>query len=139
MISYEQYLAKSAVQKGVIEVFLSEDHASCAQFDPELGYTIGNALIPDGMDGSLSITTSQANGARSSMMYNEMPCRINTYGNSFTQCSQTSDGETWQEYLAAHLGEPIHNFGVGGFGVYQAYRRLLRTEQTEDGAEYLIL
>ena len=75
MISYEQYLAKSAVQKGVIDVFLGEDHASCAQIDPELGYTVGNALIPDGMDGSLSITTSQANGARSSMMYNEMPCR----------------------------------------------------------------
>ena len=53
--------------------------------------------------------------------------------------STIDDGETWQEYLAAHLGEPIRNFGVGGFGVYQAYRRLLRTEQTEDGAEYLIL
>ena len=139
MITYEQYLAKSAVQKGVIDVFLSKDDASYAQFDPELGYTVGNALIPDGMDGSLSITTSQANGARSSMMYRKLPSRINTYGDSFTQCSQTNDGETWQEYLAAHLGEPIRNFGVGGFGVYQAYRRLLRTEQTEDGAEYLIL
>ena len=27
------------------------------------------------------------------------------------------DGKTWQEYLAAHLGEPLRNFGVGGFGV----------------------
>ena len=125
MVTYEQYLAKSAVQKGVIDVFLSEDDASYAQFDPELGYTVGNALIPDGMDGSLSITTSQANGARSSMMYRKLPSRINTYGDSFTQCSQTNDGETWQEYFADHLGEPICNFGVSGFGVYQAYRRLL--------------
>ena len=39
------------------------------------------------------------------------------------QCYQVSDGETWQEYLAAHLDEPIRNFGMGGYGVYQACRR----------------
>ena len=65
-------------------------------------------------------------------------CRINTYGNSFTECSQTSDGETWQEALAAHFGEPLRNFGVGGYGVYQAYRRMLREEQASS-AEYIIL
>jgi hypothetical protein len=72
-------------------------------------------------------------------MYTDRPCRINTYGNSFTQCHQVSDGETWQEYLAAHLGEPIRNFGMGGYGVYQSYRRMVREEKTELGAEYLIL
>ena len=41
--------------------------------------------------------------------------------------------------LAAHLGEPIQNFGVGGYGVYQAYRRMLRMEATDNGAEYIIL
>jgi hypothetical protein len=66
------------------------------------------------------------------------PCRINTYGNSFTQCHQVSDGETWQEYLAAHLGEPLRNFGMGGYGVNQTYRRLLKNEKTTDKAEYLI-
>jgi hypothetical protein len=67
-----------------------------------------------------------------------MPCRINTYGNSFTQCHQVNDGETWQEYLAAHLGEPIRNYGMSGFGVYQAYRRMIRNEDTETGAENVI-
>ena len=67
-------------------------------------------------------------------MYKDKPCRINTYGNSFTLCHQVSDGETWQEYLAGHLGEPIRNFGMGGFGVYQAYRRMVREEQTENQA-----
>ena len=28
-----------------------------------------------------------------------------------------NDGETWQEYLAAHLREPIRNYGVGGYSV----------------------
>jgi hypothetical protein len=49
----------------------------------------------------------------------------------FHACHQVSDNETWQEYLAGHLGEPIRNFGMGGFGVYQAYRRMIREEQTE--------
>ena len=139
MISYEQYLRESAIDRRVIDVFLASDQASWAQFDSEVGYILGNALIPNGMDESLTISTSQANGARSALIYPTRSCRINTYGNSFTQCAQVNDGETWQEYLAAHLGEPIRNFGVGGFGVYQAYRRMLRAETTEDGAEYVIL
>jgi hypothetical protein len=72
-------------------------------------------------------------------MYADRKARINTYGDSFTQCEQVSDGETWQERLAAHLGEPIRNFGVGGYGVYEAYRRMVREERTDHGAEYLIL
>src|SRR5262249_58597382 len=42
---------------------------------------------------------------------------------------QVSDGETWQESLAAHLGEPVRNYGIGGYSVYQAYLRMLREEQ----------
>jgi hypothetical protein len=68
--------------------------------------------------------------------YPAQPCRISTYGNSFTQCDQVSDGETWQEYLAAHLGEPLRNYGVGGYGVYQAYLRMLREEAD---SEYVLL
>jgi hypothetical protein len=62
-----------------------------------------------------------------------------TYGDSFTQCHQVSDAETWQEYLAGHLGEPVRNFGMGGYGVYQAYRRMICEEKTDHAAEYLIL
>ena len=139
MITYEQYLRNSAVPKEVIDVFLDSSQPSWAQFDHELGYTLGNSLPRDGIDGSSTISTSQKNGARTARMYVDRTCRINTYGNSFTQCHQVSDGETWQEYLAAHLGEPVRNFGMGGYGVYQAYRRMVRTEQTDDSAKYVIL
>jgi hypothetical protein len=72
--------------------------------------------------------------------YAGRPCRINTYGDSYTQCAQVSDGETWQEILAAHFHEPVRNFGVGGYGVYQAYRRALRTEADPNlAAEYIVL
>ena len=65
--------------------------------------------------------------------------RIASYGDSFTQCHQVSDGETWQETLAAHIGEPVQNFGVGGYGVYQAYLRLRRTElDVSGGASYVL-
>jgi hypothetical protein len=135
-VTFEQYLRDSAVSRDVIRTFLEDN--TWAQFDPELGYILGNYMPHDGLAGSLTISTSQPNGQRTSFMYTDRPCRINTYGNSFTQCHQVSDGETWQEYLAAHLGEPIRNFGMGGYGVYQSYRRMAREEKREHGAEYLI-
>ncbi len=137
--TYEEYLRQSALDKSVADTFLNPDAACWAQFDPELGYTLGNSMPQDGMDGSRTISTVRPDGARTSLVYSDKPCRINTYGNSFTQCHQVSDGETWQEYLAAHFGEPIRNFGMGGYGTYQAYRRMVREENSEHGAEYVIL
>ena len=134
--SFEQYLRASAVPPATIERFLRGP--SWARFDPELGYVLGNYLPTDGLDHSATLSTVQANGARTAFMYAGKKCRINTYGDSFTQCHQVSDGETWQEYLAAHLGEPVRNFGMGGYGVYQAYRRLVREEKTDHAADYLI-
>ncbi len=135
-VTFEQYLRETAVPRDVIDRFLRGP--SWARFDPELGYVLGNYLPTDGMDGSATLSTVQSNGARTSFMYAGKKCRINTYGDSFTQCHQVSDGETWQEYLAGHLGEPVRNFGMGGYGVYQAYRRMIREERTDHGAEYLI-
>jgi hypothetical protein len=134
--TFEQFLAASTVPKEVIERFLRGP--SWARFDPELGYTPGSYLPPDGMDNSTSISTVQSNGARTAFLYADKKCRINTYGDSFTHGDQVNDGETWQEYLAGHLGEPIRNFGVGGYGVYQAYRRMLREERSSHGSDYLI-
>jgi len=139
MTTFIDFLAESAVPRRELDVFLDAKQPSWAQFDPELGYILGSDTPRDGLDGCLTISTTLPNGARRSIIYADRPCRINTYGNSFTQCHQVSDHETWQEYLAAHLGEPLRNFGVGGYGVYQAYRRMLREEASDHGAEYLIL
>ena len=136
-ISYKEYLMEGLPSKREIDVFLTEH--SWAKFDSEVGYTLGNYLPRDGMDGSSTISTSTSNGIRTPHMYTDQTSRINTYGNSFTQCHQVSDGETWQEYLAAHFGEPIRNFGMGGFGVYQAYRRMLRAESSKDSVKNIIL
>ncbi len=135
--TFVEYLRAAAVPRATIDGFLRGP--SWARFDPELGYVLGNYLPTDGIDHSATISTAGPDGARTSFMYAGKKCRINTYGDSFTQCHQVSDGETWQEYLAAHLGEPVRNFGMGGYGVYQAYRRMIREERTDHGAEYVVL
>lgn len=135
--TYEAYLRDAVAASEEIDVFLNEP--SWAQFDEDVGYTLGNYFPRDGWNGSRTISTTQTNGARTSQVYANRPARINTYGNSFTQCHQANDAETWQEYLAGHLGEPIRNYGMGGFGVYQAYRRMLREEQGPNAGEYVLL
>jgi hypothetical protein len=107
-------------------------------FDSDLGWILCDSIRPHSVDGSKGFYSYETDGARKVVNHPDKPCRIHTYGNSFTHCDQVSDGETWQEFLAAHLQEPIRNYGVGGYSVYQAYRRMLKVEK-ENGAEYIIL
>jgi len=104
-------------------------------YDPEVGWILVDSVRPDGIDGSNTFYHYEPTGCRRRINFSEKEARIHTYGNSFTHCDQISDGETWQEYLAAHLQEPIENYGVGGYSVYQAYRRMLKVEQ-DHPAEY---
>jgi len=132
------FLQPHVVKRATIDQFLDPQARVWARFDPELGYLLRNAFVRDGVDGCHTLARYEETGQRQQVNFADQPCRINTYGNSFTQGHQVSDGETWQEILAAHFCEPIRNFGVGGFGVYQAYRRLLRTEATAQGAKHII-
>jgi len=110
-----------------------------SKYHGEFGWLLNNARFRDGVDDSMSVYTyAGEDGERIMSNYKEKPCRINTYGNSYTQCHQVSDHETWQEVLAAHIQEPVRNFGIGGWSVYQAYLRMLKEEQRTP-AEYIIL
>ena len=120
-----------------VDAWLSERAFPFAKYDSELGWLLRDAEFRDGLDDSISRYTYGAHDERITISYRDRPCRINTYGNSFTQCHQVSDGETWQEVLAAHLGEPVRNFGVGGWSAYQAYLRMLR-EEARVPAEYIV-
>jgi hypothetical protein len=124
-----------------IDRYMDPKNPAILEFDPELGYLHRNHCMKDGMDGAVTAGTYHPRGWNRTMIhYADQPCRINTYGDSYTQCAQVSDGETWQEILAAHFREPIRNFGVGGYGVYQAYRRAMRMEATREfSAEYIVL
>lgn len=139
MESVEEFLRAAVFRRDGVEQFLDPARPSWAKFDAELGYTLNNCVLRDGMDGAYSVYQFEPAGHRKLINHAGFSCRINTYGNSFTHCHQVSDGETWQETLAAHFGEPIRNWGVGGYGVYQAYRRLKREEATALGAPYVVL
>ena len=107
-------------------------------FDGELGWVLKDSVRFDGLDGSNTFYHYEPTRARKRVHCPDGPCRIRTYGNSLTHCDQVNDGETWQEYLSAHLGEPVENYGVGGYGVYQAYLRMRRIESRRP-ADYVIL
>jgi hypothetical protein len=146
-----EYLARSAWSRADVDYFLDPARPSWARFDPLTGYVPSDIVIRDGVDGAYTLNSYDDLGpsataddshrpvARRMVAYRDRPCRVNTYGDSPTQCHQVSDGETWQEVLAAHLGEPIRNFGVGGYGVYQALCRMRAIEPASSGTEIVVL
>lgn len=136
--AFRDWLRPHVLKRETIDLFLDPTSRVWARFDSEFGYLLRNSLMRDGVDGCQTLARYEASGQRLQVNFRDQSCRINTYGDSFTQGHQVSDGETWQEILAAHFCEPIRNFGVGGFGVYQAYRRLLKTESTDLGARFIV-
>jgi hypothetical protein len=124
-----------------IERYMDPKNPAILKFDAELGYIHQNHCMKDGMEGTVTLGTYDRRYYNRTMInYADQPCRINTYGDSYTQGAQVSNGETWQEFLAANFREPIRNFGVGGYGVYQAYQRAMRMEAIKEvAAENIIL
>ena len=135
----KQILKTTTYRRLDVEAVLDPQKPSWCSFDPEIGYVPRAIVLQDGMDFCRTTYTFEPAGQRKMVNYAGQPCRINTYGDSFTQSQQVSDDESWQERLAAHIGEPIRNFGIGGHSVFTAYKRLLRMEAGECSAEYLLL
>ena len=142
--SAREYLKSIAPTKAMIDHFVSAQDAETeipvdlggimcnnakSTYDPEIGWVVCDGFRGGSVDGSRGFYAyDPVDGARRVVNFPDRPSRIHTYGNSFTHCDQVSDGETWQEYLAAHLQEPIRNYGIGGHSVYQAYRRMRMVE-----------
>ncbi len=139
----DQLLRLAAYTQPQMDILFDKDRMYFSCLDPVLGYLPGGGIgANDGIDDCSNEYTLEPgdNRARKTIHYADRPCRINTYGDSYTLCAQAGDAETWQEVLAANFREPMRNFGVGGYGVYQAYRRAMRVEAQEDqSAEYMIL
>jgi len=137
-VDARQYLSEILYTRQEVDEWLAGSAFPFSKYHSGYGWLLNNARFRDGIDNSWSIYTYMGeNGPRLIGNYHDVPCRINTYGNSFTQCHQVSDHETWQEILAAHLQEPVRNFGVGGWSVYQAYLRM-RDEEERTPAEYIV-
>jgi hypothetical protein len=131
------YLQRLLLTRDDVEAWLAGKAFPFSRYDAELGYLHIDRDFQEGIDGAICRYRYDRLDARRTVAYADQPCRINTYGNSFTSCEQVSDGETWQEFLAAHLGEPVRNYGIGGYSVYQAYLRML-SEERRVPARYIV-
>ena len=92
-------------------------------FDSTLGWAIkGNGVSADGR------YRANADGFRADREYDaEIPGgvrRIVCFGDSYTHGNSVRNDETWQHYAAEHRADTeVLNFGVGGYGMAQAYLR----------------
>jgi hypothetical protein len=124
-----EFLRPLLLAREDVDLWIKRQAFPFCKYDPELGYLHIDRDFQEGLDGALCRYRYDKLDARQMVAYAGEPCRINAYGDSFTSCEQVSDGETWQEALAAHLGEPVRNYGIGGYSVYQACLRMLREEK----------
>src|SRR5262245_1767544 len=131
------YLRPLLLTREDVDLWLKRQAFPFCKYDAELGYLHTDRDFQEGLDGAVCRYRYDKLDARRMCAYAGEPCRINTYGDSYTSCEQVSDGETWQEALAAHLGEPLRNFGIGAYSVYQAYLRMVR-EEKKSSARYVI-
>jgi len=139
-ISIRSFLSKKLYNRREVDDWLAGRGTQFAVYDSETGWllrdarwsgSVNNLLKSEGVNGVTWETSFDHDKFHQRHMsaYAGKSCRINTYGDSFTHCDQVNDGETWQEVLANHLREPIRNFGIGAYSVYQAYLRMLREEK----------
>ena len=138
LVDAKKYLKEILYTKEEIDAWFAGEAFPFSKYHARFGWLLNDGCYRDGIDDSISTYTyAGEDGERIMSNYNDKSCRINTYGDSYTQCHQVSDHETWQEVLAAHLQEPVRNLGIGGWSVYQAYLRML-FEEERTPAEYII-
>jgi len=139
-IDARKFLSRVVYKRPEVDGWLKGDQYIFARYNGELGWLLRNAHFDEGVDGSTCYYEYVGDGAheRRTIAYADKPCRINTYGDSFTMCHQVNDGETWQEVLGSHLLEPVRNFGVGAWSVYQAFLRM-KIEEERVPSDLIIL
>jgi hypothetical protein len=99
-------------------------------YSPILGWTIkSNGVASDRY-------LANSKGIRADKEYFLLPAknkiRISSFGDSFTHCDDVKNEETWQEQLNhANSNLEVINFGVGAFGLDQAFLRY-----KQDGIHY---
>jgi len=65
-------------------------------------------------------------------IFGNAPIKIATFGDSFAFCRQVSDHQTWQSNLAKKFNINVQNFGVGNYGLDQAFLRYSLCELSND-------
>jgi len=89
--AFREWLQPHVLQRKTLDQFLDPGASVWARFDPEFGYLLRNSFVRDGVDGCHTLSRYEVTGQRQQVNFRDQPCRINTYGDSFTQGHQVSD------------------------------------------------
>ena len=87
--------------------------------------TPGDIQTRVNVDGNQYIMSYGADGARNDVNYHD-EVLIASYGDSFTDCAEVNDNETWQYYIEELIHKDVKNYGVSGYGVGQTWLKLKR-------------
>ncbi len=101
-------------------------------FSRELGWDRrpGSKGIENNL-GKISHFTISEHGYRNSEN-NFNNSKISTFGDSYTFCRYVSDNETWQHYLENIYKTHVRNYGVGNYGLDQAFLKFEKTKLEEE-------
>lgn len=127
-IQYEPVDKVSAKHSDIIKNFI-EKKTDYIVFNPTLGWSIKH-------NGISELYQANSSGIRSDREYSltlaDGILRVATFGDSFTHCDDVKNNETWQAIIESYTSTiEVLNFGVGGYGLDQAYLRYI-----EDGRQY---
>ena len=123
----EPYTPPVERQRRYVEEYLENQDQAIYIYDEMLGWT----YPPNAARHSGTFTINSA-GLRSQREYSQTPSpdtlRIALFGDSFTAGDEVSDDETWGHQLEMKLNQAgirteVLNFGVGGYGMDQAFLR----------------
>lgn len=105
---------------------------TATSFHPLLGWWRPSLSrgVEQGKNGEVQYSIDK-NGSRQ-MAFDNKPVKIASFGDSYTFCRQVNDDETWQSHLAKKLNFNIQNFGVGNYGLDQAYLRYDFSDLSDD-------
>ncbi|MFH0984223.1 MAG: SGNH/GDSL hydrolase family protein [Candidatus Omnitrophota bacterium] len=121
-IDYQPAFPISQQHKQILRKLL-EGSSTYYKFDPTLGWT-----IRPNSESKNHLYRSNAEGFRADRDYSTAPppgrIRIAAFGDSFTHCDDVSNPETWESQLELiDQRLEVLNFGVGGYGLDQAFLR----------------
>ncbi len=127
-LTYDAVDVLSDRHKNIINTLLSQ-HTNYVIFSTTLGWTIKE-------NGTSELYQANSSGIRSIKEYMQKPSnrifRIAAFGDSFTHCDDVTNNDTWESTIEnTDANIEVINFGVGGFGLDQAYLRYL-----QDGKQY---
>lgn len=108
-------------------------------YDPELGW-VRKPNTSKKEKSSLGASEYHINalGSRTNPGHEKLPIIVDTFGDSYTFGRQINDNETWQYFLAKSLKCNVTNFGVGNYGLDQAYLRFKREMPRLNGSIVII-